>query len=92
MERNQVLIDLLKRIAGEKKATPAQIALAWLLAQKPWIMPIPGTTKLNRLEENLGAADITLTPGDLADIREALALVDIEGERYPPELLAATGR
>jgi aryl-alcohol dehydrogenase-like predicted oxidoreductase len=92
MEKNQALIDLLKRIAREKKATPAQIALAWLLAQKPWIVPIPGTTKLNRLEENLGAADVTLTPRDLADIRDALSHIDIEGERYPPELLATTGR
>ncbi len=66
MERNQALVDLLKRIAGEKSATPAQIALAWLLAQKPWIVPIPGTTKLHRLEENLGAADIKLTADDLA--------------------------
>ena len=90
--KNQALIDLLKRIAGEKKATPAQIALAWLLAQKPWIVPIPGTTKLNRLEENLGAADVALTPCDLADIRQALSHIDVEGERYPPELLATTGR
>jgi aryl-alcohol dehydrogenase-like predicted oxidoreductase len=92
MEKNQALIDLLKRIAGEKKATPAQIALAWLLAQKPWIVPIPGTTKLNRLEENLAAADVTLTARDLADIRQALSHIDVEGERYPPELLATTGR
>jgi len=92
MEKNQALIDLLKRIAGEKKATPAQIALAWLLAQRPWIVPIPGTTKLHRLNENLGAVDVELTPGDLSEIREALAQIDIEGERYPPELLATTGR
>lgn len=92
MEKNQALIDLLKRIAAEKKATPAQIALAWLLAQKPWIVPIPGTTKLHRLEENLGGARIELTPRDLADIRDALTHIDIEGERYPPELLATTGR
>ena len=92
MEKNQALIDLLKRIADEKKATPAQIALAWLLAQKPWIVPIPGTTKLHRLEENLGAANVTLTARDLADIREALGRIDVEGERYPPELLATTGR
>jgi aryl-alcohol dehydrogenase-like predicted oxidoreductase len=92
MEKNQALIDLLRRMAREKKATPAQIALAWLLAQKPWIAPIPGTTKLNRLEENLGAADVTLTPRDLARIRDALSHIDIEGERYPPELLATTGR
>ena len=92
MDKNQALIDLLKRIAAEKKATPAQIALAWLLAQKPWIVPIPGTTKLNRLEENLGAASVALTPRDLADIRQALGDIDVEGERYPPELLATTGR
>jgi aryl-alcohol dehydrogenase-like predicted oxidoreductase len=69
MEKNQALIDLLKRMASEKKATPAQIALAWLLAQKPWIVPIPGTTKLNRLEENLGAADVTLTTSKVNAIR-----------------------
>ena len=92
MDKNQALIDLLKRIAAEKKATPAQIALAWLLAQKRWIVPIPGTTKLNRLEENLGAASVALTPRDLADIRQALGDIDVEGERYPPELLATTGR
>jgi aryl-alcohol dehydrogenase-like predicted oxidoreductase len=92
MDKNQALIDLLKRIAAEKKATPAQTALAWLLAQKPWIVPIPGTTKLNRLEENLGAASVALTPRDLADIRQALGDIDVEGERYPPELLATTGR
>src|SRR6059058_4042185 len=73
MEKNQALVDLLKRIAGEKKATPAQIALAWLLAQKPWIVPIPGTTKLHRLEENLGAANVELTAQDLAEIQIAAA-------------------
>src|ERR1700691_4478829 len=73
MEKNQALVDLLKRIANEKKATPAQIALAWLLAQKPWIVPIPGTTKLRRLEENLGAANINLTAQDLAEIKRAAA-------------------
>ncbi len=92
MEKNQALVDLLQRIAGEKKATPAQIALAWLLAQKPWIVPIPGTTKLNRLKENLGGADITLTPADAAEIKKALAEIDVEGERYPPHLIATTGR
>ncbi|HTU56243.1 MAG TPA: aldo/keto reductase [Acetobacteraceae bacterium] len=92
MAKNQALIDLLKRIAGEKKATPAQIALAWLLAQKPWIVPIPGTTKLYRLEENLGAANIVLSKADLAEIRRALAEIDIEGERYPEQLMATTGR
>ena len=83
MEKNQALVDLLKRIAGEKKATPAQIALAWLLAQKPWIVPIPGTTKLHRLEENLGAADVELTADDLAEIERAAAAIQVEGERYP---------
>jgi aryl-alcohol dehydrogenase-like predicted oxidoreductase len=92
MEKNQALVDLLKRIAGEKKATPAQIALAWLLAQKPWIVPIPGTTKLHRLEENLGAADVALTAGDLAAIERAAAEIQVEGERYPAQLMATTGR
>ncbi len=92
MEKNQALVDLLKRIAAEKQATPAQIALAWLLAQRPWIVPIPGTTKLHRLEENLGAADVVLTEADLAEIRQALAEIDVEGERYPAHLMATTGR
>lgn len=92
MEKNQALVDLLKRIATGKKATPAQIALAWLLAQRPWIVPIPGTTKLHRLEENLGAANVELTQGDLAEIEAAAAAIRIEGERYPPHLLATTGR
>jgi aryl-alcohol dehydrogenase-like predicted oxidoreductase len=92
MEKNQALVDLLKRIAGEKHATPAQIALAWILAQQPWIVPIPGTTKLHRLEENLGAADLELTAGDLAEIERAAAEIEVEGERYPAQLLATTGR
>jgi len=92
MEKNQALVDLLKRIAGEKKATPAQIALAWLLAQKPWIVPIPGTTKLHRLEENLGAANIELTADDLAEIERAAAEIHVEGERYPEHLMKTTGR
>ena len=92
MEKNQALVDLLKRIAGEKKATPAQIALAWLLAQKPWIVPIPGTTKLHRLEENLGAANVKLTAQDLAKIKHVAAGIQIEGERYPEHLMATTGR
>jgi aryl-alcohol dehydrogenase-like predicted oxidoreductase len=92
MERNQALIDLLKRIADEKKATPAQIALAWLLAQKPWIVPIPGTTKLHRLDENLGAADVELTSIDLDEIEKAAAKIQIEGERYPEHLMKTTGR
>jgi aryl-alcohol dehydrogenase-like predicted oxidoreductase len=92
MEKNQALVDLLKRIAGEKNATPAQIALAWLLAQKPWIVPIPGTTKLHRLEENLGAANIELTADDLAEIERAAAEIHVEGERYPEHLMKTTGR
>jgi aryl-alcohol dehydrogenase-like predicted oxidoreductase len=88
---NQALVDLLKQVAEEKKATPAQIALAWLLAQKPWIVPIPGTTKLNRLEENIGAADVELTSGDLNRINTALAKIKVEGERYPEELEKRTG-
>jgi aryl-alcohol dehydrogenase-like predicted oxidoreductase len=92
MEKNQALVDLLKRIGGEKNATPAQIALAWLLAQKPWIAPIPGTTKLYRLEENLGAANIQLTADDLADIERAAAEIHVEGERYPEHLMKTIGR
>ena len=92
MERNQALVDLLKRIAGRKGATPAQIALAWLLAQRPWIVPIPGTTKLHRLEENLGAAEVELSAGDLDEIRQVAAEIVVEGERYPPQLLTTTGR
>ena len=92
MEKNQALVELLKRIANEKKATPAQIALAWLLAQKPWIVPIPGTTKLRRLEENLGAANIKLTLQDLAKIKRAAAEIHVEGERYTAQALATTGR
>lgn len=92
MEKNQALVDILKRIAVEKQATPAQIALAWLLAQKPWIVPIPGTTKVHRLEENLGAVNVTLTSADLTTIQTAAAAIPIEGERYPANLLAMTGR
>jgi aryl-alcohol dehydrogenase-like predicted oxidoreductase len=91
METNQALIDLLKRIGDDKRATPAQIALAWLLARKPWIVPIPGTTKLHRLEENLGAADIVLTADDLAEIEIAAAAIQVEGERYPEQLMKTTG-
>jgi aryl-alcohol dehydrogenase-like predicted oxidoreductase len=92
MEKNQALVDLLKRIADEKKATPAQIALAWLLAQKPWIVPIPGTTKLHRLEENLAAAKVELNATDRAEIQRAAAAIQVEGERYPAQLLATVGR
>lgn len=81
-EANQALVDRLRRIAGHKQATPAQIALAWLLAQKPWIVPIPGTTKLHRLEENAGAAKVELTPTDLREIDDALSGIDIQGARY----------
>ena len=88
---NQGLVDLLGRLAAAKKATSAQIALAWLLAQKPWIVPIPGTTKLTRLEENIGSAALTLTPDDLRQIDSALAQVTIEGARYPDELERRTG-
>jgi len=88
---NQSLLDLLNEVAGEKHATPAQIALGWLLAQKPWIVPIPGTTKLKRLEENIGGADIDLTPGDIKRINDALAQVKVVGDRYPEELEKRTG-
>lgn len=88
---NQAIIDLLKKIADEKDATPAQIALAWLLAQKPWISPIPGTTKLHRLKENLGAGDILLTPEEVKHINEASAKIIITKGRYPEELERATG-
>ncbi|MGG6892922.1 MULTISPECIES: aldo/keto reductase [Rhizobium] len=91
MEKNQALVDLLKQIADRKKATPAQIALAWLLAQKPWIVPIPGTTKLHRLEENLASADVELSPSDLAEIQRAAAEIAVEGERYPEQLMKTTG-
>jgi len=89
---NQVLIDLITTIASEKKATPAQIALAWLLAQKPWIVPIPGTTKLHRLEENIGAATIALTTDDLRRISDALTHIQVQGDRYPAHLAARAGR
>ncbi|TCQ15917.1 aldo/keto reductase [Rhizobium sp. PP-CC-3G-465] len=92
METNQALVDLLKRIAAEKGATPAQVALAWLLTQKPWVVPIPGTTKLHRLEENIASVNLDLDDGDLFEISHALADMDIEGERYPAHLLATTGR
>lgn len=92
MQANQALVDLLKRIAQAKAATPAQIALAWLMAQKPWIVPIPGTTKLHRLEENLAAANVELTPAELADIQSAAADITIEGDRYPAHLMSTVGR
>jgi len=89
---NQALVDLLSKVAERKKATPAQIALAWLLARKPWIVPIPGTTKLHRLEENLGAASVELTPDDLRDIDSASSKMKMEGARYPERLEQMTGR
>jgi aryl-alcohol dehydrogenase-like predicted oxidoreductase len=89
---NQALVDLLGKIAERKKATPAQIALAWLLAQKPWIVPIPGTTKLNRLKENNGAAAIALTSDDLREIDSAASKIKVEGARYPEHLERLTGR
>lgn len=89
---NQALVDLLNKIAQEKNATPAQIALAWLLAQKPWIVPIPGTTKLNRLEENLGAVNVELTPDDLREIEESASKITIQGARYPEQHERLTGR
>lgn len=88
---NQVMVDLLTKIAEEKQATPAQIALAWLLAQKPWIVPIPGTTKIHRLEENLGAVEIELTTNDLSKIKEAASEIQIEGARYPEHLQKRVG-
>jgi len=89
---NQVLVDLLGKIADEKKATPAQIALAWLLAQKPWIVPIPGTTKLHRLEENIGAVNVELTPDDLGEIKSTASKITIQGARLPDAVLKMTGR
>jgi aryl-alcohol dehydrogenase-like predicted oxidoreductase len=88
---NQALIDLIGRIATQKNATPAQIALAWVLAQKPWIVPIPGTTKLNRLEENIGALSVRLTSGDLSEIDAAASKITVEGARYPEKLEKMTG-
>ncbi len=92
LQANQALVDLLRDVAVRKKATPAQVALAWLLAQKPWIVPIPGTTKLHRLEENLGALSVELTPDDLQLIDIAAAKIRLEGDRLPPGALAMTGR
>jgi len=89
---NQALIDLLGTIAKRKSATPAQIALAWLLAQKPWIVPIPGTTKLHRLDENIGALEVELTPDDLREIESAASKITVEGARYPEKLEQMTGR
>ena len=89
---NKALVDLLRATADRKEATPAQIALAWLLAQKPWIVPIPGTTKPERLDENIGAAGVELTPDDLAEIERAASQIEVEGARYTPNLERMTGR
>ena len=89
---NQALVDVLSRIAAQKSVTNAQIALAWLLAQKPWIVPIPGTTKLHRLKENLGAAAVELTAGDLAEIERAVSGIEVQGARYPAQLASRVGR
>jgi len=92
LEANHALVDLLARLAKPKNSTPAQIALAWLLVQKPWIVPIPGTTKLHRLEENLAAVHVELTANDLAEIDAALADIKIQGERYPEVFMKMVGR
>jgi aryl-alcohol dehydrogenase-like predicted oxidoreductase len=92
LKANQALIELLGAVAKRKGATPAQIALAWLLAQKPWVVPIPGTTKVERLEENIGAAAVELTADDLAEIERAAAEIPVQGDRYPEHLEALTGR
>jgi aryl-alcohol dehydrogenase-like predicted oxidoreductase len=89
---NQTLVDLLRQIAERKKATPAQLALVWLLSRKPWIVPIPGTTKHDRLKENLGAAEIQLTPDDLGEIESAASKITVQGARYPEHLEQMTGR
>ena len=90
-DANQALVDLLKRVGDRHQATPAQVALAWLLSRKPWIVPIPGTTKLHRLEENLGAAELSLTADDLAEIEVAASKISIQGARYPEQLEKMTG-
>ena len=92
LKANQAMVDLLGTIAARKKATPAQIALAWLLARKPWIAPIPGTTKLDRLDENIGALAIELTSADLRDIESAASKITVQGDRYPERLEKMTGR
>lgn len=92
LEANQVLVNLVKQIASDKNVTPAQIALAWVLAQKPWIVPIPGTRRLDRLMENLGAANIELTGGELSHLNSALANIEISGDRYPAEYAKRAGR
>jgi aryl-alcohol dehydrogenase-like predicted oxidoreductase len=92
LKANQSLIDVLTALAAQHRASPAQLALAWLLAQKPWIVPIPGTTKVHRLKENVGAAAIELTRDDLRQIEDALAPIKVQGDRYPAHLAARAGR
>jgi aryl-alcohol dehydrogenase-like predicted oxidoreductase len=92
LKANQALIDLLASVAERKKATPAQIALAWLLAQKPWFVPIPGTTKLHRLDENIGAVSVELSADDLREIENAASKITVLGARYPEKLEQMTGR
>jgi len=89
---NLAVVDLLKQIAGRKRATPAQVALAWLLARKPWIVPIPGTTKVHRLEENVGSTSVELTPEDLEEIHTAASRIPIQGERLPESILRLSYR
>jgi aryl-alcohol dehydrogenase-like predicted oxidoreductase len=92
LKANMALVDLVRSVATRKGATPAQIAIAWLLAQKPWIVPIPGTTKLHRLEENLGALAIDLTASDLHEINEAASKITLQGARLPESMLKMTGQ
>jgi aryl-alcohol dehydrogenase-like predicted oxidoreductase len=91
LDANRVMVELIKKVANEKNATPAQVALAWLLAQRPWIVPIPGTTKLERLKENIAAADLVLTDEELHDLNAAIAKIAIKGDRYPEALERRTG-
>jgi aryl-alcohol dehydrogenase-like predicted oxidoreductase len=92
MKANQAFVDLLTDLAAQKQATPAQVALAWILAQKPWMVPIPGTTKLARLEENIAAATLELTPAELRDLQQGADSITPEGDRYPAHIEAMTGR
>jgi aryl-alcohol dehydrogenase-like predicted oxidoreductase len=92
LKANQSMVELLKRIAEQKESTPAQVALAWLLAQKPWIVPIPGTTKLHRLEENIGAVNVVFTADELRDIENASSQIEVQGDRYPEHLQKLVGR
>ena len=92
LRANRVVVEMLTRIGEQKGATPAQVAIAWLLAQKPWIVPIPGSRKLHRLDENIGAADIELTPEDLSDIKNAMSQITVQGDRYPKEIAKMSGR